>query len=110
MLGAYAGTVGRSLPAFTPRKDSLMSATHLSIHPRGEDALLATVVRSLETVVALSIEFDGSDVTYFLEFGTLEGAAEQLRQAAAALEGLELAERNRRRAAAVRRLRESVSA
>ena len=85
-----------------------MSATHLSIHPRGEDAALETVVRSLDTVVALSIEFDGSDVTYFLEFGTLERAAEELRQAAAALEGLEITERNRRKAAAVRRLRESL--
>ena len=87
-----------------------MSATSLNIHPRGEDAILATTVRSLATCVPLSIDFDGSEVTWFLEFGTLERAAEQLRQAAAALEGLEITERNRRKAAAVRRLRESVTA
>lgn len=78
------------------------------IHP-ASDAAMETTARSLNNDCAtFSIDIDGSTVTWFLEFGTLEHVAEQLRQAAAALEGLELAERNRRAAAAVRRLRESL--
>lgn len=80
----------------------------LHIHP-SSGANLETTTRSLnDDCATFSIDMSGSTVTWFLEFGTLDQAAEQLRQAAAALEGLELAERNRRKAAAVRRLRESV--
>ena len=81
--------------------------TGLHIHP-AEGAEFETTTRSLGDCVTMSVDMSGSTVTWFLEFGTLEGVAEQLRQAAAALEGLELAERNRRKAAAVRRLRESL--
>ena len=83
------------------------TVTGLHIHP-AEGAEFETTTRTLQDCVTMSIDMSGSTVTWFLEFGTLEGAAEQLRQAAAALEGLELAERNRRKAAAVRRLRESL--
>lgn len=83
------------------------TVTGLHIHP-AEGAEFETTTRSLGDCVTMSIDMSGSGVTWFLEFGTLEGTAEQLRQAAAALEGLELAERGRRKAAAVRRLRESL--
>lgn len=83
------------------------TVTGLHIHP-ASGAEFETTTRSLTDCVTMSIDMSGSTVTWFLEFGTLDQAAEQLRQAAAALEGLELAERNRRKAAAVRRLRESV--
>ena len=84
------------------------TVTGLHIHP-ANGAEFETTTRSLnDDCATFSIDMSGSTVTWFLEFGTLEQTAEQLRQAAAALEGLELAERNRRAAAAVRRLRESL--
>jgi hypothetical protein len=83
------------------------TSTSLSIHPI-DGMELETTTRTLGECVTLEVGLRGSGVTWFLEFGTLDHVAEQLRQAAAALQAFELAERNRRRALEARRLRESL--